>query len=95
MKTILINGEKMTSKKNAFLHLKNKLDQASFYGNNLDALWDVLSSINEPMNIVLFNKSFLDENLGEYGNSIIEVFQEAANIKDNIKFKIVNIRLVN
>lgn len=95
MKIVLLNGEKMTSKKNTFLHIKYKLNQPSFYGNNLDALWDILSSINEPINIILYNKVFMDKYLGEYANSIIEVFQESANSKDNIEFEIMKIKRKN
>lgn len=92
MKTILIDGKKMTSKADAHMYMKRKLDLPSYYGINLDALWDVLATVSKPMNIILFNKSSMDEYLGEYSNSIIKVFKEVEDSNNNIKFKIANIR---
>lgn len=81
----------MTSKKDAHLYLKRKLAEPSYYGNNLDALWDVLTTVSEKLNFVLFNSEYL----GDYGDSLIDVFKEAANINNNIDFRITRIRMRN
>lgn len=93
MNTILLNGKKMISKKGAHLYLKSMLLHPDYIGNNLDALWDVLSIVRQPVNIILFNKESMDAYLGQYGQSIIEVFKEAAEANNNIKFKVARIRI--
>ena len=93
MNTILLNGKKMTTKKGAHLYLKSMLLHPDYRGNNLDALWDVLSIVRQPVSIILYNKEFMDENLGQYGNLIIEVFNEAAEANNSIKFKVARIRI--
>lgn len=82
----------MTSKKSAHLYIKRKLSFPSYYGNNLDALWDILSTISEQVEILLFNKEQLDINLESYTNGLISVFKEAAELNSNIKFRIVDIK---
>ena len=46
MEKVKLNGNKMKSKEEAHLYIKKKLKHPEYYGNNLDALWDTLSSIN-------------------------------------------------
>jgi len=89
-----LDGKNMTSRRRAHHHIKRKLDFPSYYGKNLDALWDILSTINIPLDIVLYNKDILDEHLGAYGESIIYIFEEAAEKNKNINFKIVNIKRI-
>lgn len=90
---ITLNGKKMDTKEKAHLYIKRKLNTPEYYGKNLDALWDVLSSYNEPIIISLKNKDKLIENLGDYGESIIGVFQDAEKENDNISFEIIEKKL--
>lgn len=92
MKIILLDGKRMKSKETAHLYLKRKLNFPQYYGKNLDALWDMLSTISEPINIILFNREYLQRYLGAYGDGIIDVFQEAAEANEKIKFTVANIR---
>ena len=85
---IKLNGNKMKTKEAAHDYLKNKLESQEYHGNNLDALWDVLSTYNQPTEIKLKNKDQLIENLGSYGESLIQAFKDAEQENDNIKFKI-------
>ena len=85
---IKLNGNKMKTKEATHAYLKNKLESQEYHGNNLDALWDVLSTYNQPTEIKLKHKDKLIENLGSYGESLIRVFQDAEKENDNIIFKI-------
>ena len=91
MRTVLLNGKRMNTKKSTHLYLKRKLSFPAYYGKNLDALWDVLSTISDEIDLVLYNKEYLDENLGDYGNAIISVFKEATESNKRIKFRVVDI----
>lgn len=89
MKTVILNGGMMTSKEEAHRYLSSKLNFPGYYGRNLDALWDVLSTICEPVQIKLTNSDKLNENLGEYAKSLLSVFTEAVLENENIHFEIV------
>lgn len=94
MKIILLDGRRMKSKETAHLYIKRKLELPQYYGKNLDALWDILSTNSEPMNIILFNQEYLQRNLGGYGDGIMNVFKEASDSNDKIKFRLATIRIL-
>ncbi len=59
-----------------------------YYGKNLDALYDVLTSCGEPVHIRIRYPSSLRTNLGNYGQTLLRVFQEAAEANRNITVEI-------
>lgn len=89
MKKVILNGKYMKSKRLVHLYIKFKLDSNEYIGNNLDALWDVLSTYSQPLKVGLVNKDKLIENLGEYGLSLIQVFEDAVEENKNIEFEIL------
>lgn len=93
MKKVILNGKYMKNKKLAHLYIKFQLDSNEYIGNNLDALWDVLTSYSQPLKIALVNKDILIENLGDYGESIIQVFKDAEVENENIEFEIIECSL--
>lgn len=90
MNDLIIDGRSMGTKEMAHLHLKWALKAPEYYGKNLDALWDVLSTYDKAINISLINKECLIEDLGDYGESIIQVFEDAEKENENITFKIID-----
>ena len=67
--------------------VKEKLNLPDWYGNNLDALWDMLTGfIETPINItILFKPKNNDtENMKEYVLRIIDLFTEAAQEHEEI-----------
>ena len=93
MKKVILNGKYMKNKKLAHLYIKFQLDSNEYIENNLDALWDVLTSYSQPLKIALVNKDILIENLGDYGESIIQVFKDAEVENENIEFEIIECSL--
>lgn len=88
MKTVILNGKRMISKKMAHEYLKRKLNLPDHYGNNLDALWDILTCISEHIDIILINQDILYENIGDYGASLVDTFVEAMDENPNINFTV-------
>ena len=60
---------------------KEKLELPEWYGNNLDALWDILTGFIETpidINVIFKPATKVAENLKETVLKIIETFKEAA-----------------
>ncbi len=90
MFNIILDGKEMKTREGVHLYIKNKFGNPQYYGNNLDALWDVLCSYRENINIKLIDKESLIQNLGDYGYSIIELFQESEKENENIVFEAID-----
>ena len=86
MDEIFLDCNKMTSKSEAHKYLKEMLNLPDYYGNNLDALWDILSTKSKMISVFLLHEEKLYENLGEYGKKLINTFEEAAGSNGNIQF---------
>lgn len=75
---IKLNGSKMKDKETAHEYIKRKLSLPDYYGMNLDALWDLLSTDTSPKKITIKNPEMIIINLGTYGGSLLDTFREAA-----------------
>lgn len=73
MNTFEIDFANVNGKQEAHELIASVLSFPCYYGHNLDALYDCLREIR-PCSIRLKNVSAL----GEYGESLVEVFQDAA-----------------
>ena len=89
MEEIFLDAKQMTSKSEAHKYIKEMLKLPSYYGENLDALWDILSTKSTIISVFLLHEEKLYENLEQYGKQLLEVFHDAAN-NGNIQFTIIN-----
>lgn len=88
MMEIRLDGRRMNTREIAHQYIKWKLNLPEYYGKNLDALWDMLSTYSDPIEICFLNEDSLIDQLGDYGEAIIEVFQDAQIENKNIRFTI-------
>ena len=76
--TFILDGKRMTDRPAAHSHLAARLELPTYYGRNLDALYDVLTELEEDTEIILEDSAAVAENLGKYGESLLAAMQEAA-----------------
>lgn len=78
----------MKTQEKSHKYLARKLELPSYYGNNLDALWDCVSTLSEKINIDFINEKRAINYLGSYATEIIQVFKDAACENNRISFRI-------
>ncbi|HLR88971.1 MAG TPA: barstar family protein [Atopostipes sp.] len=76
MKTMVIDGDFMATKDLMYAHLNRVFSFPSYFGNNLDALWDVLNEASEPTTVEFTHVNAVVEHLGTYGEKLIELFHK-------------------
>ena len=89
MKIIVIDFSKCKYPMDLHNEIRKKLELPEWYGNYLDALWDMLTGfIETPISITVIFKpdTKAAENLKENVLKIIETFKEAAQEDDEMKF---------
>ncbi len=83
----IVDGKKIRNKRALHLLLKKDLKLSDYYGNNLDALWDEISSSIREREIIVRNQEDLIENLGEYGKRFMTVLYDLDKSVSNFDFK--------
>ena len=89
MKIIVIDFSKCKYPMDLHNEIRKKLELPEWYGNNLDALWDILTGfIETPIEITVIYKpeNKAAENLKENVLKVIETFKEASEEDEEIKF---------
>lgn len=83
MRILIIDGHAMTSKNAMYTHLGRVFQFPEHFGNNLDALWDILTEETEPTVIYFKEVAKLIEQMDGYGEKVIQVFQNLEQMTDN------------
>ncbi|CZR02534.1 barstar family protein [Trichococcus ilyis] len=78
MEIIRLDGRKMTDRKATHAYLKRKLHLPEYYGNNLDALWDCLTTDFSGKMIILQHPQLVPKQLGDYGEALVRLMKEVA-----------------
>ncbi|MCH5211247.1 MAG: barstar family protein [Oscillospiraceae bacterium] len=73
---IILDGKKIDSV-DTFHNEIEKISSIDGYGRNLDALFDALTEMRD-ISVEIKNPDALREHLGNYADSIIAVFEDAA-----------------
>ena len=82
MRKITLDIEKMRSLPMLHKYLHTALALPEYYGANLDALYDCLTEIAEPTELVVPKKVADEAYLGWYGQQFLQVLQDAAAAND-------------
>ena len=82
----IIDGSKMTDRKEAWEEIKRGLDAPAYMGNNLDALNDILGETRGEVRLTCACQML--NALGTYGCRILEVFYRAAKANKHLSFSL-------
>ena len=85
---VQLNGRLMTDKTAAHDHLQERLSLPAYYGRNLDALYDMLTSLPEATEIDLLEKDIMLDQLGAYGAALLVTMQQAEETAPNLTLNI-------
>ncbi|WP_423188986.1 amidase family protein [Alkalibacterium sp. f15] len=88
MRLVRLDGAFMSDKQSAHKYMQRKLNIVGYYGYNLDGLYDALSVYDKELSIMLINKPDMLEQLGPYGDRLIQTFKDAEKANKNITFKL-------
>ena len=78
MSLTVIDGRKMTDRRAAHEYLAEVLSLPAYYGYNLDALHDCLTDGCSAGIVLIRHAAYIRRSLLGYGDTLIEVFEEAA-----------------
>lgn len=81
---IMLDGTVMIDRVSAHSHLVERLGLPTYYGRNLDALYDVLTEIGEETEIILSEPAAVVRQMGKYGEALLATMQEAAEDNPNL-----------
>jgi len=90
MNRIILNGKRMITREVTHAYLKRKFSFPDYYGRNLDALWDLLSTTAKETEIVVVNANCIPEKLGKYGVSLLRVFEDLNEESRRVKVTFLN-----
>ena len=87
MKTIILDARKMLTKEKAHEYLAKECGFPDYYGKNLDAAYDCLSTCGEMMITVEYADA-LEKNLGDYGKAFLKVLTDAGRKNSKLSIEI-------
>lgn len=77
MKTIIIDFSDINDIAEVHLMLKEKFNFPEWYGENLDALWDMLTGYIEPCIVEFKGFETVSEDIRDYLQDVLGIFLEA------------------
>ena len=73
MKIVELDGSKMDSIQNTHMHLKESMELPEHYGENLDAMYDLMTGKQEKVEETIETILITPENVDEYIEKYIEI----------------------
>lgn len=81
---IRLNFSGIKTRKELHRYLKEKLGFPDYYGENLDALYDLLTQIREKLAITIEGLSSCNERTQGYGNRVLRVMKDAERVTEGL-----------
>lgn len=89
MDRIRIDGSCISSREELFQALRGQLGEDRLMGSNLDALYDVLTSITSHTIIEIRHADQLEDHLGEYWKRILWMINDCLDENENLKLETI------
>lgn len=81
----ILDGKEIKNESDFHMAISDLLDFGPYYGRNLDALWDRLSTdVERPVNIIWLDSELSRKRLGECFDKIIQIFEKTK--QQDLKF---------
>ena len=77
MRSLVLDGSTITDRQTLHQALAQTLSLPDWYGGNLDALFDALTSLPEETLLVLRHWDVLEQTLGPYAQRLLRVLKNA------------------
>ena len=78
MAEIVLDGAELWSMEAVHDRFVQALALPEWYGRNLDALFDCLTDLREPVTVRLVNREALEDRLGRRGRALVRLLRQAA-----------------
>lgn len=88
MKRITLDFSKVEDRESLHKYLEEQFEFPSYYGRNLDALWDLLSEIHDYTLIELQNIYSMYEKVDQYSVRLLKTLDDAAQENEYIWLKV-------
>ena len=89
MRRVVLYGAEFDDVEKIHQTLAETLDFPNYYGKNLDALYDVLTDLDQPTRITLDLSGVSDDNMLRYLERMSEVISDAVNENENVELEII------
>lgn len=90
MKTVTLALARMQSIRQLHKYLRAELELPDYYGENLDALYDCLTEVCEPVILKIPQAAVAaGSELGWYGARLLTVVQDAAAANPNLQVELI------
>ena len=76
-----LDGNVIESREELHNTIAWQLSLPDYYGHNLDALWDILSTWSKTLRIEVTHAAQLQQHLGDYADALLQLLREA--VEDN------------
>ena len=87
MKEAVLDGRSFDDEEQLHKLLKGLLALPDYYGNNLDALWDLLTGwVEMPLTLTWTHYAESERKLGDYSARLRELFEEAERDTNGFRF---------
>ena len=81
----LLDGNAILNREMLHDTLASGLCLPSWYGRNLDALYDCLTDVQEETVVVLRDRGVLEEHLGGYGRRLLRLLEDVSQENPHIR----------